>query len=68
MDLHSKYQWLLFFRIPKLMKLSECLDEYTVKSVDEDLTRVVQEIGFMIRRMDKMELNNVYHDIKVIIA
>ena len=41
--LHSEYSWLLFFRIPKLLKLYHLI----IDSIDDKETKIVHEISFL---------------------
>ena len=63
--LHSKYKWLLFFRIPKLMQLCKYLDSSMI--FDNSLLHcVLQEIQFLLqgRACDHPE-DIILKDIKV---
>ena len=44
-DLHSTNEWLLFFRVPKLMNLYE-----TLQQSNPPVAAVAQEIGFLFKK------------------
>ena len=57
--LHNRNEWLLFFRIPKLIVFFE-----TFKSEKCDVARVHQEIGFLFQR-DVATRQKLHEAIKV---
>lgn len=50
--LHSEYSWLLFFRIPKLLKLYHLI----MDSVEGRETKIVHEISFLCTNTTKERL------------
>ena len=66
-ELHTKFKWLLFFRIPKLMCLCKLIDQFEECDHTDISHRVLQEIGFLMQRMNRSELKYAVQDIEVIV-
>ena len=60
--LHSKYKWLLFFRVPKLMQVCKYLHT-------ESIQNIYQEIQFLFEwnSSNRPKKQSVIKDIKVIL-
>ena len=64
--LRSRYEWLLFFSVPKLLLLYQLIREWDEENTDECLDLVVKEVMFLVSN-DSMTRNTIKEQIEVTI-